>query len=220
MPQEPIKTALERHLLAELGDPALAAGMAGLVFDLTLDWTAPQIAPEQIRAIFAFTFGNRMQPNGNRSPGPVNAALADRTVELHRRTGAPVFAQWEIAEAIGPRLEPAKLVAINPGRDAWGEPVYLSTTGVLEAIARQTNAAALGPVGVIAFADHQSRCVSSARRLGFAAAAPEGIAMPRDYDPDSGQPWCRSRLAYLLHDMMVRVTEQRAALISRSGPTG
>ncbi len=214
MPHEPMKATLEGHFLAELGDPALAARMAELVFDLTLDWAAPRIPPEQVRTIFAFTFGNRMQPNGNRTPGPVNAQLADRTVELHRRTGAPVFAQWEVAEAIGPRIEPAKLVAINPGRDAWGEPVYLSTSGVLEAIARQTDPVALGPVGMIAFADHLSRCVSTARRLGFAAAAPEGVVMPREYDPASGQAWCRSRLAYLLHDMTVRVTEQRAAVLA------
>jgi hypothetical protein len=37
--------------------------------------------------------------------------------------------------------------------------------------------------------------------------------MPTAYDPQSGQPWCRSRAAYLLHDIMIRVTERRAALV-------
>ncbi len=148
-----------------------------------------------MRSIFAFTFGNRMLPNGNRLPGPVNALLADLAVRLHAISGAPVFAQWEIADAIGERIAAAKLVAINPGRDERGEPVYLSTSGVLAEIAAQTDPDAIGPVGVVAFADHLSRCVSTARRFGFDAAAPEAIPMPRDYDPQSGQAWCRSARA-------------------------
>jgi hypothetical protein len=37
--------------------------------------------------------------------------------------------------------------------------------------------------------------------------------MPSTYDPDSGQPWCRDRMAYLLHDIMIRATERRAEII-------
>ena len=48
-----------------------------IVLEETLSWRAPVIAPERITTMFAFTFGNRMLPNGNREPGPVNQALAD-----------------------------------------------------------------------------------------------------------------------------------------------
>ena len=37
--------------------------------------------------------------------------------------------------------------------------------------------------------------------------------MPDVYDPQSGQAWCRDRLAYLLHDIMIRITERRAAVV-------
>jgi hypothetical protein len=84
---------------------------------------------------------------------------------------------------------------------------------VLEGIAQRTPPATLGCVGVVAFADHLPRCVATARRLGFDAFAPEGVAMPHTYDPQSGQAWCRSRLAYLLHDIMIRITERRSAVV-------
>ncbi len=29
----------------------------------------------------------------------------------------------------------------------------------------------------------------------------------------SGQAWCRDRIAYLLHDIMIRITERRAAVV-------
>jgi hypothetical protein len=105
------------------------------------------------------------------------------------------------------------VTAINPARDARGEPVYLGTSGVLEEIARQAAPRSLGCVAVVAFADHIFRCVAAARRLGFDAHAPDGVAMPSTYDPLSGQPWCRDRLAYLLHDVMIRITERRAEVV-------
>ena len=199
---------LAAHLTQTLGDET-ARLLAGYLHEDALAWQAPTIAPARIRSIFAFTFGNRMLPNGNREPGPVNEALAAVMVELHRATGAPVYAQWEIAAAAGDRI--AAITAINPSRDERAEPVYLSTGGVVAAI---KSMGAEGPVGVVAFADHLYRAVMTTRRFGFEAFAPEGIAMPVTYDPQSGQPWCRSRPAYLLHDIMIRVTERRAAVLA------
>jgi hypothetical protein len=37
--------------------------------------------------------------------------------------------------------------------------------------------------------------------------------MPAQYDAQSGQAWCRSRIGYLLHDIMVRITERRTAVV-------
>ena len=199
---------LAAHLAGELGDLETARLLAEMLREDVLAWRAPTIAPASIRSIFAFTFGNRMLENGNREPGPVNEALAEVALGLHRATRAPVFAQWEIAAAIGGRAAP--VTAIYPGRDERAEPAYLSTGGVVEEIARL---GAEAPVGVVAFADHLCRAVMTSRRYGFDAYAPEGIAMPAIYDPQSGQPWCRGRAAYLMHDIMIRVTERRAELI-------
>jgi hypothetical protein len=208
-----LRGALEAHLQRELGDAATAQSLAAILHEETLSWRAPSIAPDRITTLLAFTFGNRMLPNGNREPGPVNRALADVVATLHRRTGARVFAQWEVAAALAGRVPDALLTAINPGRDARGEPVYLSTSGVLDEIARVAGPGSLGCVGVVAFTDHLYRCVTTARRLGFDAHAPAGVAMPDVYDPRSGQAWCRDRLAYLLHDIMIRITERRAAVV-------
>ncbi len=199
---------LAAHLAGEWGDAETARLLAGMLHDDALAWRPPTIAPERIRSIFAFTFGNRMLENGNREPGPVNEALAEVALGLHRATGAPIFAQWEIAAAIGDRAAP--VTAIYPGRDERAEPVYLSTGLVVDEIALL---GAEGPVGVVAFADHLYRAVMTSRRYGFDAYAPEGIAMPAVYDPQSGQPWCRGRAAYLMHDIMIRVTERRAELV-------
>jgi hypothetical protein len=205
--------ALETQLQRELGDAGTAQALAAILREETLSWRAPAIAPERITTLLGFTFGNRMLANGNREPGPVNQALADIIAALQPRTGARVYAQWEVADALHGRVPPEMVTAINPGRDARGEPLYLSTGGVLEEIARQAAPGTLGCVGVVAFADHLYRCVATARRLGFDAYAPDGIAMPAAYDPDSGQAWCRDRIAYLLHDIMIRITERRAAVV-------
>jgi hypothetical protein len=208
-----IGSALETHLQRELSDPATAQALAAILLEETLSWRAPVVAAEQVNTVFAFTFGNRMLPNGNREPGPVNTALADAVAVLHQRTGARVYAQWEVVAALADRVPKALVVAINPARDARGEPVYLSTSGVLEEIARLAEPSSFGCIGVVAFADHLYRCVATARRLGFDAYAPDGVAMPCVYDPQSGQAWCRDRVAYLLHDMMIRITERRAAVV-------
>jgi hypothetical protein len=205
---------LAARLEAELGDAVIARELARIVEADTLSWIAPAIAPARIQSIIGFTFGNRMAPTGNRVPGPVNEALAEIVVRLHGETGAPVIAQWEVAEAAAARLPEGVPTPIYPGRDERGEPVYLSTQGVLEAIARRFPPSSLGPVGIVAFSDHIGRCVATARRLGFDAYAPVGYAMPATYDPLSGQAWCRSRLPYLLHDMMLRITERRAAILA------
>lgn len=220
-PPEKLIDEIARHLAHELGDLPTAQATASLLAEDTLSWQAPEIAASQIRSILAFTFGNRMQPNGNRTPGPVNEALADLAVRLHRDTGAPVYAQWEVAEAAGSAIPPDRLVPIYPSRDERSEPRYLSTGGVIEEVLRQVGGpAALGTVGIIGFADHAWRCVARARRFGLVAGLPAGYPMPTEYDALSGQPWCRSRLAYLFHDIAIRAAERRDALIAQQTLSG
>lgn len=207
---------LAEHLSEELGDRAAARALAGILAEDALSWQPPQIAPRDVATIVAFTFGNRTQPNGNREPGPVNEALAALAAKLHGETGAPIYAQWEVAEALGARVPAEKLVAIYPTRDERAEPVYLSTSGVVRNIVQRVgDPASLGSVAIVAVSDHAWRCVATARRHGLAAAVPAGYSMPADYDPGSGQPWCRFRLAYLLHDIAIRAAERRDALIAQ-----
>jgi len=40
----------------------------------------PEVAPQQIATILAFAFGNRMLPDGNRQPVPIDEALAEITL--------------------------------------------------------------------------------------------------------------------------------------------
>jgi len=209
--------AIETHLAAELGDRETARALADALHEDVLSWRAPEIDPVRIDTIMAFTFGNRMLPNGNRAPGPVNEALADIAVQLHRHKGARIYAQWEVAEAIGSRVPQEKVTPIYPGRDERAEPVYLSTSGVVSAVvAMQADRRSLGVVGVVGFADHLWRCVTTVRQLGLEAYVPQGVVMPHEYDAQSGQPWCRSRLAYLMHDIMIRAGERRGRLMGPS----
>jgi hypothetical protein len=171
----PGREVLAALLAEELGDPAAARAFAEIVFSDVLQWRPPMVAPTEIQTIVAYSFGNRIEANGNRSLGPVNASLADVVVRLHEETSAPVFAQWEVAEAIGGRIASRHLVSITPLRDARSEPVYLSTGGVAAAIVRQADdPGRLGKVAVVGFADHIKRCSDTSCRAGLDAAAPAG----------------------------------------------
>jgi hypothetical protein len=204
---------LQAHLSRELGDMAGAHELSRFLCEDALSWTAPEIKVSAIKTILAFTFGNRMQANGNRTPGPVNEALAKIAISVQRTTGAVVYAQWEVAEAIGNDVSREKLVAIYPDRDKNAEPVYLSTGGTIRRVIDIVgDAVSLGVVGIIGFRDHLRRCVTTARVFGLDAYAPAGHAMPDAYDVHSGQPWCRNRAAYLMHDIAIRAAERRDRL--------
>jgi hypothetical protein len=203
-------------LSAELGDPADVAALARFVQDNVLTWHAPTADAASFHTILAFTFGNRMDVTGNRAPGPVNEAIAAVAAEVQRRSRAVVYAQWEVAQPLAGLLPGATVIPVYPDRDSRAEPVYLGTQGVVRRVLDLAGGAAtLGSVGIVAFRDHIRRCVATARALGLDARAPAGIAMPDRYDPHSGQPWCRERLAYLLHDIAVAAAERRDALCAQ-----
>ena len=118
-PASPDIALLEAYLASELGDDAVARAFAQLIVADVVQWKPPLVAPNEVKTIVAYTFGNRIDPNGNRSPGPVNEALADIAVRLHQETGAPVYAPWEIAEAIGRRVGKRSM---SPGSRRSGTP--------------------------------------------------------------------------------------------------
>lgn len=204
-----IEYILKQYLTRELNDTAIADELTTIIINTILKWRVPTIAPNQITTIVAYAFGNRILPNGNRLPGPTNEALADLVVQLHKETDAPVYAQWEIIDAIGDRINPDKLTPINPTLNAQANVVYLSTADVASTIIEYVNdPEKLGTVGVIAFDDHMYRCIKISRDAGINAYKPDGYSMPSIYDTQSGQPWTRSRIIYLIADIKSRITNQ------------
>ena len=81
-----LQADLEAHLQRELGDTATAGALADYCARIRC-LARPGHRAGPLTTLFAFTFGNRMLPNGNREPGPVNGALADIVATLHRRPG-------------------------------------------------------------------------------------------------------------------------------------
>ncbi len=214
--QAHITTVIENHLSKELNDAIIAKELATMITQCALAWKAPTIATEEINSIIAFAFGNRILPNGNRQPGPMNEALADVVVQLYNQTKAPVYAQWEIAEAIGNRIPSEKLNVINPTLDAQANVVYLSTVGVASAIIKHAgDPQKLGKVAVVAFNDHLYRCIQICHDLKIDAYAPAEYSMPSNYDEFSGQPWTRDRMIYLITDIRARITNYLERLMAK-----
>lgn len=208
-----LQNAMETRLVGQLGDSEAARLLAEFLMDDVLTWQAETLPIEQADSILAFAFGNRYAPNGNQIPGPMNVQLADLAVELHEKTGKPVYAQWEIAQAIGSRMSSDKLFPIYPTVNEGGELVYLNTTGVaLDAVRQAGSMEKMGKTLVLAFYEHSLRAVDTARKAGLDAYAPQGFEMPSDYDSQSGQPWTRDRQTFMLYEVRTRANEKRAEI--------
>ena len=187
------------------------APTSGATSSKFLELTAPDSARRTlplvtVSTVLAFAFGNR----DDGRPGPVNEALAAVVADIALATGAKVIAQWEIADVLVAThgLPAAGATAIRPVRQADGTVVYLSTRGVVEAaVAIAGGADQLGPTAVVAHADHAQRCLRRCRSLGVDARLPEGVELPKIYDPESGQPWTRSRDRYREHERKMAARE-------------
>ncbi len=204
-------SSLAEQLVARLGDDALntieeLVGSADVGTSLAFAIEPPTVDASGVGSLVAFAFGNRFADDGSLRPGPVNEALARVTAAFVVEHPIPVYAQWEVAELLIAEGVPG-VVSIDPDTDAAGVVTYLSTAGVAAkavalAAARGTQ---LGHVGVIGFADHAVRCVLTARAAGMTADVPDGVDLPAEYDPLSGQEWTRDRLGYLAVDLIGRV---------------
>ncbi len=221
MTREEAIRMLGSYLDGQLDDPALARALANAVHDCLLDWSVPTAPPEGAAAVIALAFGCRRLPNGNTIPGPMNERVADVTAELYEELGCPVYAQWEVAEALGGRVPSGKLHALFPDQAADGSGVaYLSTYGVLSKVRGAVGEPGrLGKVLIAAWRHHAPRCIRLARSLGFDAFAPPR-RLPDAYDIESAQSWTRSAHAYLLHDGLARLERHRAALFPAASPSG
>lgn len=209
----------------ELGDPALAqdlvdglgpdgvaqfedlVGLDAVFTDPLVAMVPPTVPDDEVDSLVVYAFGNRVAADGTLSPGPTNEALAQVVEDVVAEHPVPVFAQWEVAGLLA-ESGVGDITSIDPDTGPDGEVVYLSTAGVAEkavALAQQQGVD-LGQVGVIGFADHAVRCVLTSRAAGMAdAAVPEGVDLPTEYDPQSGQEWTRDRETYLLTDLQGRL---------------
>lgn len=209
----------------ELGDPALAqslvdglgpdgvaqfealVGLEDVFTDPLVAMVPPTVPDDEVDSLVVYAFGNRMAADGTLSAGPTNEALAQVVEDFVAEHPVPVFAQWEVADLLA-ESGVGDITSIDPDTGPDGEVVYLSTAGVAEkavTLAEQQGVD-LGQVGVIGFADHAVRCVLTSRAAGMAGAAvPEGVDLPSEYDPQSGQEWTRDQQTYLLTDLQGRL---------------
>ncbi|WP_460729316.1 hypothetical protein [Nocardia heshunensis] len=174
-------------------------------------WTVPMAPAESATLIVAYSFGNRIPAGVDPArtvgePGPVNEALAAAVVAVRGDRAVPVYAQTEIAEVLKQRYGMADVISIDPDRAADGTLVYLSTDGVAAQVAAlRGDSVATDAAAVVAFHDHQWRATQTTAKHGFRAFAPEGVDMPDQYDPQSGQTWTTSPLLYLPTDYLGRL---------------
>ena len=223
-PSDPRLTdgALEQLIAAKLATAPSAHDIARIFTTMLLERQPPTRPASALDLVIAFSFGNRVAADGTTysGPGPVNAELATVVEEVMGkvRPGTPVYVQWEIAQVLSSRGITG-FTTINEQTGANGQIVYLSTDGVATAALADfaaTGGAKSGSAGVIGHHDHVGRCAltvdSHASTSGVTAYAPSGIAMPADYDPDSGQVWTRSAELYLIADELGRLELAAPAL--------
>ncbi|RXS95759.1 hypothetical protein ESZ00_12595 [Silvibacterium dinghuense] len=218
-------SSMRTRLARELDDPALAATLAPSILNVGFEWTSPMRPAADLRAVIAYSFGNRLaaDPKAQPEPGPVNEVLADTVVRVHKLlpSGSRIYAQWEIAHFLTAKYGFKDVVSIEPVIAADGTVTYLSTDGVAEAaVKRAGGTAAIGPVAVVGHRDHAKRCVLTSRGRGMDAWVAKEVSLPVEYDAESGQPWTRRRDLYLLHDMAAQMMMLRAAKIAEAYPKG
>lgn len=223
MANSELQDLLEQRLTEELGEAEAAARLAGQILDIALSWQPPQAPAAQISRIVAYAFGNRPRdgagPNDLADPGPVNAALAQAVLTIHRLNPVKIYAQWEIARFLVDQPGMANMVSIEPVFLPDGTLEYLSTDGVAAEVIRHEGAAAavMGSVAIVAHRDHAKRCVQISRRHGMDAIVAAEVELPATYDPHSGQPWTRRRDIYLAHDLAAQFVALRSQAIADLG---
>ena len=176
-----------------------------LATDPLLTYRPDPLPADEIDSLIVFTFGYRGEDT-DRDPGPVNEAMADTVEAFVADHPVPVFAQTTVANLLTEREVP-NVTSLDQGTDSDGNLVYLSTEGAAQLAVSKSEEAGepLGTVGVVGFADHVGRCLLTTESVGLTAGVPEGLDLPDDYDPESSQPWTRSRAAYLPTDLQARI---------------
>lgn len=227
-----VRGQLEQRLAMELDDATLAAQVVAGLDDPTVERLATlaggdiagspalSYSPTTVRAgevgsLWIFSYGYRFAPGASPDgqvppmealePGPVNTELARLAADFVREHPVPIVAQWEVAQVLD-RLGVDDVISVEPEFAADGTISYLSTAGVAEKGLRlaKERGITVGHAGVLAFADHAVRCVLTARDAGMTADVPEGVELPHDYDPQSGQEWTLARSTWIPADLYGR----------------
>lgn len=185
-----------------------------------LSYTPATVPDADVDTLWIFSFGYRftdealaegfdasgaVPPPDALAPGPVNEALARIAAEFVETHPVPVIAQWEVAQLLAD-MGVEGVISVEPDVAADGTVTYLSTAGVAAKGLQLAADAGLtvGQAGVLCFADHAVRCVMTAEAAAMTAAVPDGAELPSEYDPESGQPWTRSRAAFVPTDLLAR----------------
>jgi len=82
-----------------------------------------------------------------------------------------------------------------------------------------TSGESRGRILIVAHRDHVPRCVGIAHQLGVKKAFAAAVPLPTQYDRRSAQAWTRSRLAYLLHDILCQLEAYRTEATATVSPS-
>lgn len=219
-------TGMSKHLA--IAWQALTAHLQGLGFDAAsikriaeedlcflATWVVESDSQEELNAaeaVIAFAFGFGSKKEGVQfapdrydpklyKPGKSNEGLAEVIVPFANR-GMPVFAQWEVAEALKLQgiLVPDRQIA-RPGKE------YLGTSGVLKQFLAN-GLADFRSVILVAHPHHMFRCRETAKTI-FRKEGVEIKVLIADtrsvpYDPESMQLWTRSLKDWVEYEVRVR----------------
>ncbi len=173
-----------------------------------LKWDVPKSTDlSEGQAIVAFAFGQ----GTNSTPGGTNHALAaviKTTTAVHP---VPVFAQWEIADALAE-------LGVSVAETAVSHQNYLSTEGVWQQFLATflQSYPHIQKIILIAHPDHQYRCHSLIVQSNIEVLTPAIIGSPPNgwaafgcdtygYDLNSVQPWTRNRADFIQYELSIRI---------------
>lgn len=137
--------------------------------------------PADADCVIGHSFGTR--PDG---PGPVNELLA-RFILERTNEQLPLLLQEEVADALG-ALSRRPVLAIR-GEASTTVGSKLDSWDVFRRARPFLDERGLGRPLLVAQAFHVRRVAWQAARQGLHTIVPAGL--PRDFDPDSTQPWTR-----------------------------
>ena len=205
---------LETHLQRELGDAATAQDLAAILLEETLSWRAPVDRTGAHRHSVRLHLrqshaAERQSRTGSGEPGACrcrgHAAPAHRGARLRamggrRGAGRPCSGRAGDRDQSGSRCTRRAGVSQHHRRAGGnGAPWPNRSRSAVSAWWR------LPIICIAASRPHAGSASMPTRRLGLPCRT---LTIPQ-----SGQAWCRDRIAYLLHDIMIRITERRAAVV-------
>ena len=153
----------------------------------------------EAEAIFAFSFGYRVKSRPApgqevRLPGLNNRALAVISAQLKSILGVPLFAQFEISDALDDYTDVVADFS-SPAED-------LGTTGVIKSFVSRVEGKSVGKVVVVAHQHHLARCALVLLN-DFNIESVPAVETYCGYDPREAQPHVVSPEEYIVHDFVV-----------------